>query len=151
MRLGFRYVIDAFHVVGPEDVSVRFYVDERKSSQPGVTLTDELLRMSTETASKDLLIENDSRWRMVETAWAYNIPKRFITLDYDYRLESFFAIDSDKRRHSVTNVRHAINGYQRGRCFYCNREIHLEDSRLLEQRGEVDHFFPHVLWWTRSK
>jgi len=146
VRLGFRYVIDAFHVVGSGDIPVRFYRDERKSSQPAIRLTDELLNMSTEIASKDLLRENDSRWRMVETAWAYNTPKRLITLDYDYRLESFFAIDSDKRRHNVTNARHAINGYQRGKCFYCNREIHLEDWILLEQRGEVDHFFPHVLW-----
>ena len=146
VRLGFRYVIDAFHVVGSGDIPVRFYLDERKSSQPAVRLTDELLNMSTETESKDLLRENDSRWRMVETAWAFNTPKRLITLDYDYRLESFFAIDSDKRRHSVTNVRHALNGYQRGKCFYCTREILLEDWILLEQRGEVDHFFPHVLW-----
>jgi len=146
VRLGFRYVIDAFHIVGSGDVPVSFYHDERKSSQPAIRLTDELMNMSEEAESKDLLRENDSRWRMVETAWAYNTPKRLITLDCDYRLESFFAIDSDKRRHSVTNVRHALNGYQRGKCFYCTREILLEDWILLEQRGEVDHFFPHVLW-----
>ena len=146
VRLGFRYVIDAFHVVGSGDVPVRFYCDERKSSQPGIGLTGELLNLSADTESKDLLRENDSRWRMVETAWAYNTPKRLITLDCDHQLESFFAIDSNKRRHSVTNVRHALNGYQNGRCFYCNREIHLEDWILLEERGEVDHFYPHVLW-----
>jgi 5-methylcytosine-specific restriction endonuclease McrA len=145
VRDGFRYVLDAFHVVGGKEVPVRFYRAERKSSQPAIRLTDELLSMSAATESKDLIRENESRWRMVETAWAYNIPQRLITLDYESRLEDFFTIDSNERHHSVTNARHALNGYQRGKCFYCNREIHLEDWLLLKQRGEVDHFFPHVL------
>ena len=142
---GFRYVIDAFHVVGAKDVPVRFFYDERDSLSPGIRLTDELFRMTSAVESDDLLKENESRWRLVETAWGYNIPQRLITVDYDEKLESFFAIDSQERRHGVTSAGPALNGYQRGKCFYCNRQIHIETWTLREERAEVDHFFPHVL------
>ena len=145
VRLGFVNVIDAFHVVHAKEIPIRFFHDERKSPQPGIRLTDELLEMAADIENKDLLKETESRWRLVETAWRYNMPRRLITVDYDKGLESFFVTDSKERRHSVTNARYALNGYQRGKCFYCNRQVHLEDWRLLEQRGEVDHVFPHIL------
>ena len=145
VQLGFVNVIDAFHVVGPGEVPVRFYQDERSSSNPGIKLTDELFKMTSEVESDDLLKENESRWRLVETAWGYNIPQRLITVEYDEKLESFFTTDNHERRQSVTNAGPALNGYQRGKCFYCNRQIHIETWTLREERAEVDHFFPHVL------
>jgi len=145
VRRGFVNVIDAFHVVGPRDVPVRFFYDERNSSNPGIRLTDELFKMNSDVESDDLLKENESRWRLVETAWAYKIPQRLITVDYDEKLEEFFAIDSRERRHNMTKAAHALNGYQRGKCFYCNRQTHLGNWIRLEERAEVDHFFPHVL------
>ena len=145
VRRGFINVIDAFHVVGPRDIPLRFFHDERNASNPGIRLTDELFMMTKDLESEDLLKENESRWRLVETAWGYNIPKRLITVDYDPKLELFFAIDSRERRHNVTNAAPALNGYQRGKCFYCKRQINLGSSVLLEERPEVDHFFPHVL------
>ena len=101
--------------------------------------------MTSDVESGDLLKENEGRWRLVETAWGYNIPQRLITVDYDEKLESFFATDSQERRHSVTSAGHALNGYQRGKCFYCNKQIHIGTWTVLEERAEVDHFFPHVL------
>ena len=145
VRMGFINVIDAFHVVGSGDVPVRFFHDERNASTPGIRLTDELLKMTSEVEAKDLLEENESRWRLVETAWAYNVPQRLVTVNYDEQLASFYAIDNFERRHGVTGAAPALNGYQRGKCFYCNRQIHLGDWQLLSERGEVDHFFPHVL------
>ncbi len=145
VRNGFTYVIDAFHVVGKGDVPVRFFHDERQSSTPGIRLTDELLNMALNVEGKDLIEENESRWRLVETAWAYNVPQRLLTVNYDEQLASFYAVDSSERRQSVTGAAPALNGYQRGKCFYCNRQIHLGDWQLLTERGEVDHFFPHVL------
>ena len=148
-RLGFRYVLDAFHVVGRGDIPIRFFHSEPEAKQPRIVFTDELLKISTGSKSKDLLKENDSRWSMVEAAWAYNLPKRLIMLDYDPDLEALFAIDNSQRRQPVTSARHALNGYQRSKCFYCERKIHLEDSTMFENRGEVDHFFPHVLMRNR--
>ena len=45
------------------------------------------------------------------------------------------------RRIAVTSCRSALNGYQKGACFYCFREIQLNGAA----RPEVDHFFPHIL------
>tara|TARA_Y100001970_G_scaffold279699_1_gene387471 strand:+ start:1005 stop:2030 length:1026 start_codon:yes stop_codon:yes gene_type:complete len=145
MRMGFTNVIDAFHVVGNQDVPIRFFHDERKKSSPGIRLTDDFLKLSSEIDSKDLIKENESRWRLVETAWAYNLPQRLVTVNYDENLNSFYAIDNDYRRHNVTSAAPALNGYQRGKCFYCNKSISLENWTQLLNRGEVDHFFPHVL------
>ena len=143
VKLGFVNVIDAFHVVGSSKVP-RLFHDDRKSSQPGIKLTDELLEMAAGSTLDDLSKENESRWRLVETAWALNIPQRLITVDVDQGLE-LGVTDSRNRRRSVTKARNALNGYQYGRCFYCGGEIHLESGSVPAQRGEVDHFFPHVL------
>ena len=145
VRLGFTNVIDAFHVVGNQDVPIRFFSDERKSSQPGIRLTENFINLSSKTDSKDLIEENESRWRLVETAWAHNLPRRLVTVNYDDVLHSFYAIDSSERRHSVTSAAPALNGYQRGKCFYCNKDVRLGIWDQLSERGEVDHFFPHVL------
>jgi hypothetical protein len=42
------------------------------------------------------------------------------------------------RRVNLTSVRPALNGYQRGRCFYCAEAVSLAQV-------DVDHFFPWVL------
>jgi len=144
-RLGFINVIDAFHVVGSGEIPVRFFHDERNSSTPGIRLTDELFEISN-TESRDLVKENESRWALVESAWAYNLPKRLAIVAPDEKLESlFYKIDGKNRRGSVTGARDALNGYQRGKCFYCKRQVHIEDWSDRKERGEVDHVFPKKL------
>ena len=145
VRLGFVNVIDAFHVVGSGELPVRLFHDDRQSAQPGIRLTDALLEMAEGFTLDDLSKENEGRWRLVETAWAHNISQGLMTVAVDSKLEELFITDSKDRRRSVTGARNALNGYQRGRCFYCSNDIYLEDWSLLAQRGEVDHFFPHVL------
>ena len=43
----------------------------------------------------------------------------------------------------MTGVRSALNGYQKGRCFYCRVEINLTPGS--EAYAEVDHLLPFVL------
>jgi HNH endonuclease len=52
-------------------------------------------------------------------------------------------MDIGKRRRSVTGSRDALNGYQKGKCFYCLSDIHIDSTS--ELYPEVDHFFPHTL------
>ena len=40
VALGFNNVIDAFHRLGPEDIPVKFFVDERKTNN-GIRLTED--------------------------------------------------------------------------------------------------------------
>ena len=43
----------------------------------------------------------------------------------------------------MTSSRDALNGYQKGKCFYCPNEIQIEQGH--ENSCDVDHFFPHIL------
>jgi len=38
-----------------------------------------------------------------------------------------------------------LNGYQKGRCFYCYRNISVDPGS--QNLAEVDHFFPHKLFF----
>jgi len=142
VRDGFNNVIDAFHIVGQEEIPRRFYFDERKNNA-GIRLSDEFSALLENQQSVNLPVEVEARWRLVETAWELGIARNLVTVDYDAETESLFAIDRAKRRKSVTGSRDALNGYQKGQCFYCFSDIYINASASLYP--DVDHFFPHRL------
>ena len=141
VKMGFNNVIDAFHVVGQGEIPKRFYLDERKSNG-GIRITDEFNILLEKSSSIDLPHEVEARWRLVETAWELNVSRGLVGIDYDLETEGLFAIDGKLRRKSVTSCRDALNGYQKGKCFYCFTPISLEQEEMMP---DVDHFFPHVL------
>ena len=52
-------------------------------------------------------------------------------------------MNENNRRVNVTSSKHAIAGYQKGKCFYCYGSINID-----QEYGEVchvDHFFPDML------
>ncbi len=135
-RLGFVNVIDAFHVVGSGEVPTRFFVDDRAASN-GIRLTDDLLGLDDVTVAQTLA-ETEARWRLVETAWDLEISRSVIAYDDHTGL----LVPSGRRR-SVTSARDALNGYQKGRCFYCYRPV--GTTPLAADLADVDHLFPHKL------
>ena len=82
--------------------------------------------------------EVESRWQLVETAWDLGLNTSLIL--YDEHSESLQTAD---RRKVVTSARGALNGYQKGRCFYCFRGISIVSGG--SELADVDHLFPHVL------
>jgi hypothetical protein len=82
----------------------------------------------------------DARWRLVETAWSLGVSRSIITVGFDSDSENLFTADSQNRRKSLTGHA-ALNGYQKGFCFYCFSDLQLGGSNC----PDVDHFFPHVL------
>ncbi len=138
---GFKYVIDAFHIVHDGELPTRFFIDERKS-KGGIVLTDAFFKLGEQYQYNNLADETEARWRLVETAWELNLPKHLIQIDYKEETSEFFA-DNKLRRVSVTSARPSLNGYQKGRCFYCFREISINQSH--SDFADVDHFFPHDL------
>jgi hypothetical protein len=46
-------------------------------------------------------------------------------------------------RKSITGCRDALNGYQKGKCFYCFNDISIKSDS--DELADVDHFFPHSL------
>ncbi len=87
--------------------------------------------------------EVEARWRMVETAWSLNLSPRLLVARYDPAMEDLYVEASSNRRTDLTSCRDALNGYQRGRCFYCSSGIGVGSKG--EEACDVDHFFPHVL------
>lgn len=141
-RIGFVNVIDAFHVVGSGPVPVRFFEDKRggnKSGSGGIRLTDDLRTLATSKQGASLVDEAEARWRLVETAWHLDLPRAGVAVQADVPHDLLFvAGKAGVRRTSLTRVRGALNGYQRGRCFYCYCDVALGAT-------EVDHFFPWLL------
>ncbi len=67
-KLGFHNVIDAFHVVHDGEIAVRFFTDERNGHENGIRLTQELFRLTEQFQYRNLPVEIEARWRLVETA-----------------------------------------------------------------------------------
>ena len=137
VRLGFNNVIDAFHVVGGTDIPVRFFIDERKTSINGIRVTPDAVTLAT-TGGAQALAEIEARWKLVETAWSLELAPSLIVYESDSGL-----LVPSIRRVSLTSARDALNGYQKGSCFYCFRPISTVPSR--GELADVDHLFPHVL------
>jgi 5-methylcytosine-specific restriction endonuclease McrA len=136
-RMGFNNVIDAFHVVGSGESRTRFFEDDRKGPRNGISLTDSIFTVA-ETKALQVSREIEARWRLVETAWDLGINTSLILFD-DH---TGILTDRDARI-AVTSARDALNGYQRGHCFYCFAPISTTSGD--DNLADVDHFFPHVL------
>jgi hypothetical protein len=138
VRLGFNNVIDAFHVVGAGPIPLRFFEDERRTGQgpSSIRLTDHFRELAGSVQGDALMEEAEARWRLVETAWQLDLPRAGIAVQADTASSTLFV--ERVRRVSLTGVKAALNGYQRGRCFYCEAEVRLAEV-------DVDHFFPWVL------
>ncbi len=138
---GFNNVIDAFHNVHGREVAARFFLDERKTNR-GIRLTDKFFALRERFQFGNLPEETEARWRLVETAWKLNLPRNLIVMDYDASGHELVAVNSIGRT-NVTPARSALNGYQKGRCFYCFREISIAENK--HNLADIDHFFPHIL------
>lgn len=141
-KLGFNNVIDAFHIVNQAEIPVRFFEDNRGNNRKGITLTDEIYKLRNLELASDLEHEVEARWRLVETAWELNMSSNVLRVQHD-SANDFLYVDKNFKRVDVTSSRNALNGYQKGKCFYCFDYI--STTKGNSQLGQVDHFFPHIL------
>jgi len=137
VRVGFRNVLDAYHVLDGRDIDHRFFVDERRSNG-GIRLTAQLHELVA-GAYESLSAETQSRWSLVEAAWELNVPQRLLTVRFDPPTLSLLAQDH-RRRAPITGARGALSGYQKGSCFYCFSPISVDPANA--SLGQVDHVFP---------
>ena len=133
---GFRYVFDAFHKVSGEETPTKFFQVTGSGRNRSVRLADNLINLASSTQGTNFAVEVEARWKVVESAWELGINPGLISTDNDGNL---ILIQESKRR-SVTGVKEAISGYQKGRCFYCREEFLLHQNTI--GSIEVDHFFP---------
>jgi len=142
VSLGFKNVIDAFHVVGNSDIPIRFFVDERRA-RGAIRLTSAFFEMKDQCIHSDLDVETESRWRLVETAWSLDISPKLLEVKTDALNDELYVNTSGSRRISITGSRPALAGYQKGRCFYCSKYI--SSFSQGKELADVDHFFPKCL------
>jgi len=140
-QIAFVNVIDAFHVVAQSEVEKRFFIDERKERK-GICITDEFEELYTSIQGENLMHEVESRWRLVETAWELGISQSVLSVHHEFSDSSLFVLNNVGQRIDVTSSSGALNGYQKGACFYCFGAILIGGSDL---SPDVDHFFPHKM------
>ncbi|MDA1369852.1 MAG: HNH endonuclease [Proteobacteria bacterium] len=141
IKLGFVNVIDAFHKVSGNEVP-RFFEDKRKDEK-GIILTDNFYQLLKSSQSSNFGYEVESRWRLWETAISLGISPNLIQVNADIESNELFVHNPEARRISISSSRDALNGYQKGSCFYCSKDILIEQG--YENSCDVDHFFPHKL------
>ncbi|MDB4793009.1 HNH endonuclease [bacterium] len=142
-KIGFANVIDAFHVVHDGDIAVRFFHDERRDKTKGIRLSDDLFRLAEQYQFRNLEHEVEARWRLVETAWELKLPRHVLSVGINLDHDLIVTNDGLFDRKAITSCRDALNGYQKGKCFYCFGNISLLSNS--SDLADVDHFFPHML------
>lgn len=141
MKLGFANVIDAFHIVNSGEIEQKFFIDERKENK-GIRITDNFFKLAELEQFSSFENETEARWRLVEQAWEMGVSRNLITVEYDNELKTLFT-GSKERRVDITSCRDSLNGYQKGRCFYCYSSISVDSKS--NNLADVDHFLPWVL------
>ena len=117
-----------------------FYEYNKREKQ--IILTDNSFKLKDLKYFKDLRNETEARWKLVETAWELGISTNLLKVNYNEDNNSLY-IDTSFRRKNITSVRDALNGYQKGFCFYCFDNITIDCNS--EMLCDIDHFFPHTL------
>ena len=143
VKNGFNYVLDAFHVVNGDNTPINFYKKDFSGSKKQIILTDEIFKLKEIPNFVDLTNETESRWRLVETAWELGISRNLVDVKYDDNKQLLFIENNSLRRRDVTSARDALNGYQKGKCFYCFDDISI--NSFDDNTCDVDHFFPKTL------
>ena len=141
VKIGFTNVIDAFHVVNSGEIEQRFFIDERKKSG-GIRITDNFFKLAEHEQFTNFEHETEARWKLVEQGWKMGVSRSLMTVEYDQKLKTLFT-GTKECRVDITSCRDSLNGYQKGRCFYCYSSISI--SSKTDNLADVDHFLPWSL------
>lgn len=146
---GFVHVVDAFQNVNGGSIQDKFYEKDYSQRAKGIVVTDNLLKIKELFQYRNLEQEVEARWKLVETAWNLHINPNLLEVKYDEEKYSFFIESNLMRRVDVTSVRDALNGYQKGKCFYSFQDISINKNDI--NTCAVDHFLPHINKLQHSK
>lgn len=145
---GFKCVIDALHNLPKKQKAIPLYQKHIQDNKQGLILTDEIFKIFSSSDYDNFKNEVESRWTLVETVWGEQDIFR-ISFDRDTQEMYYLKRMSNEEylssyiRKPLTHLRNPFNGYQKGKCFYCNRHIDIESNS--EHTCQVDHFLPHHL------
>lgn len=151
----FATVIDAFHRIPKNELKMRFFEKDVVGNKIGIQLTDELFQLNSSVQFQNLSEEVEGRWNLVESAWSEK-DKNY-EVRYDKDLDELFVFRKTTTqsylhshlRSSLTAVRKPLNGYQKGKCFYCFKPILIKSGE--KDTCDVDHFIPFSLQFQTEK
>lgn len=148
---GFKFVLDAFHVLGSGQTQSKFYHINGSGNKREIILSDNLFYILNTIQFKNLESEIEARWCLVEDAWTFGTGDTRNPVLYDSTEKILYAnepcsegiklADISTYRRNLTKAKSALIGYQKGKCFYCFDNI-LADNEL---NCDVDHFIPFTL------
>ncbi len=142
-RLGFVNVIDAFQNVNGGVIPIPFYEKNFVEGKKEIIITDSLLKLRDTFQYKNLEQEVEARWKLVETAWSLEVNRNVLQVQYSEDDKLLFVQSNAMRRVNITSVRDALNGYQKGKCFYSFQNISISKNDSTNMCA-VDHFLPHT-------
>ncbi|XRG77001.1 HNH endonuclease domain-containing protein [Rossellomorea sp. GAMAL-10_SWC] len=145
-KLGFNNVLDAFHNIPTGNLETSFFEKVVQGNKLGIVLTDDLFKLGESMEHDNMYEEIEGRWNLVETSW--NERNTFLEVKFDLDNEEFFNIRpvtaqgymNSHNRISLTPVRKSLNGYQKGKCFYCFKSISIDSNKT--NTCDIDHFIP---------
>ena len=140
-KYGFVNVIDAFQNVNNSIIPKPFYQKDYSGRKKEIVLTDDFLKLKESFHFQNFMQESEARWNLVETAWNLNISPNLLEVKYDKEGAMFFIESNFMKRKDVTSVKDALNGYQKGKCFYSFKDISISPNS--KNICDVDHFLPH--------
>lgn len=140
-KLGFANVVDAFQNVNGSIIKDTFYSKDYHNGEKKLSIHNSLLQLKESFQFPNFMQEVEVRWRLVETAWSLQVNPKLLEVKYDDQKALFFVENNRMRRVDLTSVRDALNGYQKGKCFYSFQDISINNA---ENLCEVDHFIPHL-------
>lgn len=126
----FNDVLPRFHTIDNIPVSSNFYHFDFST---GLTITDKTFEAISNSNLQSLIEEITTRWDLLEAA--FEIRKSNSKLENDIR--AFYLLNGYKRT-DITHLRSALDGYQKGICFYCGLP-------MFEENIEVDHVIPRQI------
>jgi hypothetical protein len=146
-KTAFGNVIERFHTVNQGETPKSFYDWSAFKKDKKIFLKDEVFNILQSSHGSSLIHEIEARWKLVENAWELGLDPKLLNVQFDEETKLFYINKNEMgkiRRIDVTRSRDALNGYQKGHCFFCFDYISVNpgDSNLCH----VDHFFAHTLF-----
>ncbi len=133
-------VFDAFHNVGGSTIQEKDILFEKDSKSKKLILTDKLNAILENHALKEIMkAENQSRWNVVEEAWKNKLSPNLL----EYLDGDFISVSKENERVNLRSAVTILFPYQKGKCFYCNKQMSVDASKEQDHFPDVDHFLPH--------
>jgi len=145
----FKNVIDRFHTINSQQSPTTFYERTQKNGIKGIVITDNIYKLQEMNHLENIIEEIEGRWRLVEVAWSLKMNPSLLNVKYDVTNKSLFIEGNNLyRRIDITSSRSALNGYQKGKCFYCFGPISITTNH--HETCDVDHFIPLSIQYSSS-